>query len=175
MVTLLSPYLLSSQSDRVNLAHGVEGRYPFLSHKLFEFTAGLPREQKLYGLREKRILRTWCRKLLPEVADRPKQPYRAPDISSFCGPEVPAYVSDLLSPDPLRSTRYWSPGAVGALVRRANSGRAVGIRENQAFVAVLTTELWHDRFMRAPNVRPLDGAPAVHLRDGNSRGTSAVS
>jgi len=32
MTTLLSPYLLSSQGDRMAMAHGVEGRFPFLDH-----------------------------------------------------------------------------------------------------------------------------------------------
>src|SRR5439155_628962 len=51
MVTLLSPYLLSAQGDRMSLAHGVEGRYPFLDHRLFEFAARLPTGSKLRGLR----------------------------------------------------------------------------------------------------------------------------
>ncbi len=34
--TLLSGYLLSSQGDRMSMAHGVEGRYPFLDHRLVE-------------------------------------------------------------------------------------------------------------------------------------------
>src|SRR6185436_20861375 len=42
MTTLLSTYLLSSQGDRMAMAHGVEGRFPFLDHRLFEFSAALP-------------------------------------------------------------------------------------------------------------------------------------
>ena len=52
MTTLLSPYLLSSQGDRVGMAHAVEGRYPFLDHRLFEFAASLPTSSRLLGLRE---------------------------------------------------------------------------------------------------------------------------
>ena len=51
MTTLLAPYLLSSQGDRMAMAHGVEGRFPFLDHRLFEFAAALPTRSKLRGLR----------------------------------------------------------------------------------------------------------------------------
>jgi asparagine synthase (glutamine-hydrolysing) len=72
IVTLLSPYLLSSQGDRVSLAHAVEGRYPFLDHRLFEFAARLPTRSKLRGLREKDILRRWARDVVPSaVVTRP--------------------------------------------------------------------------------------------------------
>jgi asparagine synthase (glutamine-hydrolysing) len=33
----LSQYLLSSQGDRVAMAHSVEGRFPFLDHRVVEF------------------------------------------------------------------------------------------------------------------------------------------
>ena len=84
MVTLLSPYLLSAQGDRMSLAHGVEGRYPFLDHRVFEFAASLPSWSKLRGLREKEILRRWATRFLPlGLTNRGKQQYRVPDAASF--------------------------------------------------------------------------------------------
>src|SRR6185312_12699650 len=60
MITRLSPYLLSSNGDRMTMAHAVEGRYPFLDHRLFEFAAALPTGSRLRGLREKEVLRRWA-------------------------------------------------------------------------------------------------------------------
>ena len=34
---LLPGYILSSQGDRVSMAHAVEGRFPFLDHRVVEF------------------------------------------------------------------------------------------------------------------------------------------
>lgn len=149
MVTLLSPYLLCSQGDRVGMAHAVEGRFPFLDHRLFEFAASLPTGSKLRGLREKHILKRWASRLIPpEVVSRHKQPYRAPDAPAFFADTAPAYVAEMLDSATVRERGYFSPGAVEGLVRRCRSGRPLGFRENQALVAVLSTHLWDQEFMR---------------------------
>jgi asparagine synthase (glutamine-hydrolysing) len=150
MVTLLSPYLLSSQGDRVSLAYGVEGRFPFLDHRLFEFAARLPTRSKLRGLREKDILRRWARDLVPRaVVERSKQPYRAPDVPAFFTPDLVGYARERLQDGSLASTGLFDTQSVAGLVRRCRAGTAVGFRENQAFVAILSTQLWHDQFMDA--------------------------
>src|SRR5262249_42496386 len=79
--TLLLPgYILSSQGDRVSMAHAVEGRFPFLDHRLVEFAARIPTSMKLRGLDEKHILKRASRGLVPDsILARSKQPYRAPD------------------------------------------------------------------------------------------------
>ncbi|MGH7554978.1 MAG: asparagine synthase (glutamine-hydrolyzing), partial [Longimicrobiales bacterium] len=77
---LLPGYILSSQGDRVSMAHAVEGRFPFLDHRVVEFAARIPPQLKIRGLREKHILRESAKRLLPkEIVNRTKQPYRAPD------------------------------------------------------------------------------------------------
>jgi asparagine synthase (glutamine-hydrolysing) len=151
MTTLLEPYLLSSQGDRMALANGVEGRFPFLDHRLFEFAAALPTSTKLRGLEEKEILRRWSADIVPpSVRQRPKQPYRAPDVPAFFASDRPEYVDELLEPAQLRATGVFEPGAVAGLVKRCRSGRATGTRESQALVAILSTQLWHQEFHSQP-------------------------
>jgi asparagine synthase (glutamine-hydrolysing) len=151
MTTLLPSYLLSSQGDRMAMAHGVEGRFPFLDHRLFEFAAALPARSKLRGLHEKDVLRRWASAVLPdELAQRPKQPYRAPDVPAFFGDHEPEYVDELLSPNALQSAGIFDPAIVTGLIRRCRSGRATGFRENQALVAILSTQLWHREFCQTP-------------------------
>jgi asparagine synthase (glutamine-hydrolysing) len=171
MVTLLSPYLLSAQGDRMSLAHGVESRYPFLDHRVFEFAAGLPTQSKLRGLREKAILRRWARDIVPPaVQQRPKQPYRAPDIPAFFSPEPVEYVRELLDERNLAGTGWFDPQAVAGLVRRCRTGAATGFRENQALVAVVSAQLWHRQFF--DNAAPAPARPTslplpdVALDDG---------
>lgn len=147
LATLLEPNLLSVQGDRVAMAHGVEGRFPFLDHRVFAYAASLPPDRKLAGLRDKIALRELAAELLPRrVADRPKQPYRAPDVPPFFGPEAPGWVDELLSPAVLDRTGIWDAGRVEALLRRCRAGRATGVREGMALVGILSTQLWHSAF-----------------------------
>ena len=44
---LLPGYILSSQGDRVAMAHSVEGRFPFLDHRVVRFAASLPPRLKM--------------------------------------------------------------------------------------------------------------------------------
>jgi len=165
MTTLLSPYLLSSQGDRVAMAHAVEGRFPFLDHRLFEFAAALPTGSRLRGMREKEILRRWASRILPpRIKERRKQPYRAPDAPSFFGTGSPEWVNDHRTPDALRRVGVFSPTSVAGLVRRCRAGLATGFRENQAMVGVLSTQLWHQQFIERvsfPAPLPIRGASVL--------------
>jgi len=146
--TLLSPYLLAAQGDRVSMAHGVEGRFPFLDHRVFELAARMAPESKLCGMRDKVALREVASRLLPpEAASRPKQPYRAPEVAPFVGPDSPDWVRELLSPAGLSEAGIWDERRVVGLVRRAEAGRVTGVRESMALVGILSTGLWHRAFM----------------------------
>lgn len=154
--TLLTGYLLAAQGDRMSLAFGVEGRYPFLDHRLFAFAARLPETAKLRGLRDKRLLRAWARKMLPRTAaDRPKQPYRAPDASVFFAAGAPGWMEDALSPTAIDAVGAFAAPAVAGLVRRGRAGRITGAREGQALVGILSTQLWYQAFIRGAATAPL--------------------
>jgi asparagine synthase (glutamine-hydrolysing) len=57
--------------DRNTMAHSLEGRVPFLDHRLVELAYGLPAEQLVEGGLTKRVLREALHDLLPpEVRDR---------------------------------------------------------------------------------------------------------
>jgi asparagine synthase (glutamine-hydrolysing) len=178
MVTLLSPYLLCSQGDRMGMAHAIEGRFPFLDHRLFEYAAALPVGSKLHGLREKHILKQWATKLIPnEVVSRHKQPYRAPDAPSFFAPDAPEYVAEMLDPAAVKERGYFNPAAVEGLVRRCKSGKSLGFRENQALVAVLSTHVWDEAFIRQkPSMKSLDVAGAdVVMREATAIGIQPLA
>ncbi len=99
IVILLSNYLLSSQGDRMAMANSIEGRFPYLDHRVADFAARLPAEMKMKVLDEKYILRKLFSKELPkDITKRKKQPYMAPDILSFFGGKIPDYVDYYMSP-----------------------------------------------------------------------------
>ena len=147
--TLMSGYLLSSQGDRVAMANSVEGRVPFLDHRLIEFANRLPPQLKLRGLTEKYLLKKAVADILPaSVRARTKQPYRAPDSQSFFNAGKPVeYVAELLSPTRLAAAGYFDPTATGKLFEKSRTGRAIGFADNMAFVAILSTMLLHEQFV----------------------------
>ena len=149
--TLMSGYLLCSQGDRMAMAHSVEGRFPFLDHRLIAFGNRLPPRYKLMGLTEKWLLKRAVRGLIPEVIrTRTKQPYRAPDSQSFFENGEPVdYVAELMSSRAISDTGYFDPKAVDKLFAKCRAGRAIGFADNMAFIGVLSTMLLHSQFMDA--------------------------
>jgi asparagine synthase (glutamine-hydrolysing) len=145
---LLPGYILSSQGDRVAMAHAVEGRFPFLDHRLVELAARIPPQLKMRGLREKHILRESAKRLLPaDIAERVKQPYRAPDSQAFTGPDCPDYVARRLAAADLAAAGYFDPKPVERLVAKCRNRKFIGFRDNMAFVGILSTQLWHREFV----------------------------
>jgi asparagine synthase (glutamine-hydrolysing) len=147
---LMPGYILSAQGDRMALAHGVESRFPFLDHRVIEFGAKMPLKLRINGLVEKYALRKAARGLIPEsVLKRIKQPYRAPDAESFSGPRVvePDYVADVMSGQRLEADRLFNPTAVGLLLKKARQGNVSGVRDDMAFVGILSSQLLAEQFM----------------------------
>ncbi len=146
---LLPGYILSSQGDRVAMAHSIEGRFPFLDHRVMEFCARLPLHYKIRGLNEKYILKECMKDLLPPaIVKRSKQPYLAPDSKSFFfNGSTPDYVEELLSEGCIRKYGYFEPQAVRFLINKCKKGGALGFKDNMAFVGILTMQLTHRLFI----------------------------
>ena len=165
VTTFLSPYLLSSQGDRVAMAHSVEGRFPFLDYRVVEFCGRLPEKFKLPALRDKYLLRKLGRKLLPdEICNRPKKPYRAPIHRSFFNPRAAAYVRELLSERALREAGLFHPDAVTRLVAKVDQGLALGETDDMALAGVVSSQLLHYRFLKNfQHARPLSAGDDVKV------------
>jgi asparagine synthase (glutamine-hydrolysing) len=147
----LSNYLLSSQGDRMAMANSIEGRFPFLDHRVVELAARMPAKLRLNGLTEKFILKKIARGQVPAVlVDRPKQPYRAPISRCFINEKPPEYVEDLLSASALKQSGYFDAVKVQRLLAkcRQQGGRLASERENMALVAILSTQLLDHQFIR---------------------------
>lgn len=81
----LCNYILGTLGDGCEMAFSIEGRLPFLDHKVFEFAAGLPIQMKIRNyMNEKYILKEAAR---PYITDsiylRQKHPFQAPPLTRF--------------------------------------------------------------------------------------------
>ncbi|MEM5775150.1 MAG: asparagine synthase C-terminal domain-containing protein, partial [Anaerolineaceae bacterium] len=171
ITSFLSPYLLSSQGDRMAMAHSVEGRYPFLDYRVMEFCNRLPPGLKMPVLVEKWLLKQLGAKYLPDsIWRRRKRPYRAPIHRSFFTPKPADYMGDLLSPAAVADAGLFEPAAVEKLFSKAASlaGGKSGMSEveDMALVGILSAQLVHRQFIRREGVpEALKAAENLRLID----------
>jgi asparagine synthase (glutamine-hydrolysing) len=148
MVLFMSCYLLNSQGDRMMMGHSVEGRVPFLDHRLIELAAQIPPKFKIRVLEEKYILKRAFADILPSaIASRPKQPYRAPIAACFTqDDDYPG--ARLLSKQALEQTGFANPSAVEKLVQKATRCAAdVSERDEMAVATIASLQLLHHQFV----------------------------
>jgi asparagine synthase (glutamine-hydrolysing) len=87
---MLPNYILAVLGERMEMAHSVEGRLPFLDHHLVELVRELPVSLKIRGMTEKYVLREAARPVLTStVYQRQKHPFLAPP--SAAAPGSPLY------------------------------------------------------------------------------------
>jgi len=168
ITTFMSPYLLSSQGDRVLSAHAVEGRFPFLDHRVIEFAAQLPPRLKLRGLCEKYLLKESARGFLPpEIIARRKQPYRAPIHRAFLE-RRPGYLEAILSPQELDAAGVLKAEPVGRLLEKYERSGHLSEFEDMALVGALSTQLVHQQFVQGWP-RLVAAAESVRVVHGEER------
>jgi asparagine synthase (glutamine-hydrolysing) len=133
----------------MGMANSVEGRYPFLDHRIIEFCATLPPDFKLKGLNEKVLLKKMMIGKLPEeILNRPKQAYRAPILSSFLGSDAPEFVMEQLCSESLLEAGVFNPDSVTKLLAKMNSGKAYSEIDNMALTAILSIQLIYKQFIK---------------------------
>ena len=170
MRTLLPGYLLSSQGDRMSLAHGIEGRYPFLDHEVVEWAFHLPDDYKMKLLSQKHLLRESFRRELPaSIVDRPKQPYQAPDLLSFFREgKLSRTAAKWLTARSLEDVGIFDPKMVARLLAKFGRGvpERIGYRDNMVICFLLSTQMAAHHASHPQAASPLDpDLRTVDIRD----------
>ena len=152
------PEDLLVKADRMLMVHGVEGRVPFLDHRIVEFGLSLPDRMKCGFRTGKLFLRRYARKMLPtEVCGGAKRGFTVPVRSWLSGAWL-ARLEPVLVSHPF--VHEWLiPEGVGALCReQAHSGRV-----SSELWAILNVVLWHHFFVDAVRERPEDRVDPLAL------------
>jgi len=124
--------------DRASMAASLEGRAPFLDHRLVEFACRLPVELKVHGLATKRVLRKAVADLVPPpIRRRVKRGLTVPLAAWLAGPLLPFARTTLERLDP----RVIRPEAVRALLDEHVARRRDNRRELWALVVL---QLWRE-------------------------------
>lgn len=106
-------------ADRLDMAHGVEVRLPFLDHKLFEYVNRIPLALLARSEQDKAVLRLAMRPFLPDsVTSRPKRPFWAPPSAGDRESPLHDLVQDTLRSQHMRSVPFLNPIQILALLDR---------------------------------------------------------
>jgi asparagine synthase (glutamine-hydrolysing) len=176
MAIFLSNYLLSSQGDRVAMAHSVEIRVPFLDFRVIDFMARIPSKWKILGLNEKYILKKSFEEILPkEITSRPKNPYRAPIKKSLLNEKTTEYTKEALSEKSLIKTSLFDAGKVARLMRKAQAVDELSEIDSMALVGILSSQIIHTKFVECFPRVSVDSVKPALVVDRRSEALKAVS
>jgi len=113
----LAKYILRTLGDGTEMAHGVEGRLPFLDPRVVAAAARAAPAEHVAGGVAKRVLREAARAWLPEaLCTRPKRPLLAPPITVAMAPRAAALIRDVVRGPALRALPWFDRARVIAWV-----------------------------------------------------------
>ncbi|SDE21328.1 asparagine synthase (glutamine-hydrolyzing) [Myxococcus virescens] len=119
--------------DRMEMAHSIEGRVPFLDHHLFELARDIPIDFKIHQGKEKYILREIAADLVPEeVQAREKWPFSTtvPTFNREAYPACDRLCDTYLTPSAVREAGIlkWPMIAFARFLRRFERFRVIADR-----------------------------------------------
>jgi asparagine synthase (glutamine-hydrolysing) len=138
-ITTYLPGDLLVKADRMTMANSLEGRSPFLDHKLAEWAARLPGHMKVRGCTGKYLLRkAFAERLPPEVARRGKQGFGIPLGAWFRGP-LADWAQETLFNDQTPLLTWFDPSTLHSLLEEHKTGRE---NHGKRIYALVMLGLW---------------------------------
>jgi asparagine synthase (glutamine-hydrolysing) len=149
--TALPGYILTLLGDRMEMAHSVEGRVPFLDHKVAEFLFKTPVNLKIRGLTEKYILREATRDVLTDtVYRRQKHPFLSPPDAQGRPSRMTALIQDTLRSRTVESIPFLKASAVRELADQLETmSPAERGRIDTDLMSVMSAVFMHERLVQS--------------------------
>ena len=132
----LCNYILGTLGDGCEMSASVEGRLPFLDHRLFEYAARLPMQLKIKdNVNEKYILKEAARPYITHrVYQRQKHPFQAPPLTRYFTQSEYSQIYDELTSNDMMRMGIFNKDAVTALLK---SLPAMSILDQTAYEPVV--------------------------------------
>lgn len=109
----LAGYILKTLGDGCEMAHAIEGRTPFLDHRLFELVKQIPVALKIHNGVEKYILREAVKDYItPEIYVRQKHPFMAPPLSLLTNAKGWQFINDILRSENFKRLGFFDIGKI---------------------------------------------------------------
>ncbi|MFA5655043.1 MAG: asparagine synthase (glutamine-hydrolyzing) [Desulfomonilia bacterium] len=147
MIWDLEHYLpedILTKVDRATMYNGLEGRDPFLDHRIVEFARSLPLHMKYHNGETKYILKQLLKRYLPEnLFMRSKQGFAVP-IYSWLHDDLMDMVHGCLNRDALRAQTYLDPVLIENTVSEFERGKG-SIAVDRIWL-LLVFMMWRERY-----------------------------
>ena len=149
--TLLPGYILTMLGDRMEMAHSVEGRVPFLDHHLVELVRSQPVTQKIHGMTEKYLLREAVRDVITDtVYRRQKHPFLSPPATLHPKQKLGALVQDTLRSPVLATLPFFNQKKVLGVLDRLNTmDEGSRVANDQVLMTIVSACVLQERFRLA--------------------------
>ena len=149
--TGLPTYILTMLGDRMEMAHSVEGRVPFLDHHVVEVIRSQPVSQKIRGMTEKYVLREAARDVISDtVYRRQKHPFLSPPATLNPEEKLNSLVQDTLRGPTLASIPFFDQGKVVSLLDRLKTmDDGARVANDQVLMLLTSACVLQERFKLA--------------------------
>jgi asparagine synthase (glutamine-hydrolysing) len=146
--TALPGYILVVLGDRMEMAHSIEGRVPFLDHHVVEVIRSQPVAQKIRGMTEKYVLREAARGVVTDtVYRRQKHPFLSPPATLHPGERLHTLVQDTLRGPALSALPFFDRGRVLDLLDRLPTMDAGSqVANDQVLMMLVSACVLQERF-----------------------------
>jgi asparagine synthase (glutamine-hydrolysing) len=146
--TLLPSYILTNLGDRMEMAHSIEGRVPFLDHHVVEVIRSQPVSQKINGMTEKYVLREAVRDVITDtIYRRQKHPFLSPPATLNPEGKLNALVQDTLRGTTLASLPFFDQKKVVDLLDRIDTmDEGSRVANDQILMILVSACVLQDRF-----------------------------
>lgn len=145
--TVLHEYILCVLGDRMEMAHSIEGRVPFLDHTVAEQLRDVPLAMKIRGTTEKYILREATRDVITDtVYRRQKHPFLSPPSAHRPEQRLWILVQDTLRSKVVEDVPFLNGRAVeGFLDGLSDADATARTVAEPAIMSLLSTVFLHER------------------------------
>ncbi|MGH9519793.1 MAG: asparagine synthase-related protein, partial [Terriglobales bacterium] len=149
--SVLPGYILTMLGDRMEMAHSIEGRVPFLDHKVVECICAQPVSMKMRGMTEKYVLREAVRDAITNtVYTRQKHPFLSPPATLTPDETFHDFVQDTLRGPGMAAVPFFDQKAVvGLLGRLPAMDTGARIANDQLLMVLVSYCVLQERFRLA--------------------------
>jgi asparagine synthase (glutamine-hydrolysing) len=157
LVTAIPDNLLV-KADRMMMAWGLEGRVPFLDHRIVEFGLSLPDNLKIKPGQGKLFLKRWASKYIPEEhLQTPKKGFHVP-IGEWVSEPFLRELGQIL-PNLDAIEQWFVPSGISRLISSCRSSPSL----NRMLWAIMQFAVWYRLFIEGDGEKPPESINPLEL------------